>query len=205
MSLGDMITRITSELSRTDISAEASAAIISAVDYYEDERFHFNEFTTSITTSAGQAEYSLPDDFQGMDSLLVTVNNYRYELEEKPYSWIVSIDSNPNYNGRPYDYGIFNLKFRLYPKPIDSYILTMNYVRELSISASLSATSPWFDEAEELIRTHAKVDILENVIRGKEAYEDADRLRLREQMFYDRLQGEFSKRKTGSQLIPTAF
>jgi hypothetical protein len=200
-----MIIRATGELSRADLSAEISAAIITAIKFYETDRFHFNEARAELTTSISQAEYALPSDFQGVDSVIIQVNQYIYELNPRPYTWILAHDTNPNYLGRPYDFAIYAEFLRVYPMPQDEYILTMQYHKKLALSDSASMSNAWFTEGEELIRLHAKIDVLENRIRGQEAFQEAIVLRGREQTVLDKLEAEYSARTNIGKLTPTKY
>lgn len=60
---GDMQARIADELARTDLAAEIQNEIQTAISYYENERFWFNEGQWTFNTVNAQELYALPVQF----------------------------------------------------------------------------------------------------------------------------------------------
>src|SRR5690606_29350195 len=85
-----------------------------------------------------------------------------------------------SHTSTPYVYAVQADQFRLYPTPDDSYTLILTYRYELEKPSDDTDSTAWFTDGEELIRTHAKIDMLENVIRGPESFQEAEYLRRRE-------------------------
>lgn len=204
--LGQLKTRIARELDRTDLDAEISDSVRTALDFYRAERLYFNEGMSEMDTSAGQSEYPLPEDYAGLWYMMITAGRYTYELSEQSYHWLDIHDSDTENTGLPRDYAIFDQQFRLEPTPDDVYRLRLMYTRALELSASDSAVNAWITEAEELIRLHAKVDLLVNRIRGQEAIAEAQGLRSIEADVLQKIRRESNQRtKASGKLHPVKF
>jgi hypothetical protein len=73
-------------------------------------------------------------------------------------------------------------QFRVYPSPDKStYVVILSYTQSFTDPVYPEDTSPWFTTGEELIRLRAKIDVLVNIIRGPEAFQEAQLLRQREE------------------------
>jgi len=210
-----MKSRIADELKREDLTSLIGDAIKSAIEYYADERFWFNE-VTDVTVSAGTSTSGINiASLREITQLLCEVDTgYKYEVLPDTYLNISRINTNDNWQGRPIKYCLSGLRINdvstsavdiakthrliLYPRPDQVYTMHMSYIADFG-TISATASSPWFSAGEELIRTHAKVDILENVMRGPEAFQSAQVLRRREDEALGRVKGKTSRmRSSGS-------
>lgn len=177
---GTMQTRIENELKRSNLSTDnhITNAIQSAIKHYERERWYFNEATTStsLTTSASLATYSLPADFMKMDNVMVTQNGWKSKSEPMPYIEMDSRDAgNASAKGPPKFWAVYGNLLRHYPIPDSAYVVTISYQKRLTTLSASTDTNAWVDDLEALIRTKAKEIICRDVIRN---YEMADRLSL---------------------------
>lgn len=202
---GTMIDRVTNELKRSDLTAEARLAIKSAIQYYEDEEEYFTETQTAINTAAGSAYYSLPTNFESMISLTLTTSNYTYPLIQRTFQWIDDHQTNDNFQGRPTEYAIFNEQIRIYPIPNQTDQLNFSFNTSFADLSATTDTNSWMTEGEELIRLRAKVDLLQNVIQGPEAMSYAGQLAAREMDVAGRLKNKTTARRTTNKIRPTQF
>ena len=170
---------IETDLHRTDRSADVSAAISSAIRYYERERWWFLEGTATFTTSASQVYYSVPSDAQTFpDTLLVTISGSKEPVLRKTYSEIDEIDS-VNYTGIPNWWCYYKDKIRLYPVPNDNYVMTLSYHKGLT-ELTPSASNSWTTEARDLIKYRAEWLVYKNVLWNPERAKEAKQCELDE-------------------------
>jgi hypothetical protein len=170
---GDMQTRIADELHRADLATNnrLTNAIQSAIKHYDRERWWFTETTTSasLTTSAGQATYTLPSDFKRLDALTLTINGWKRDIDPMPYGQMDAQDAgNAATRGPSRWWAIYGEVLRLYPIPDGIYVQTMSYQKRLATLSATTDTNAWVDEMEPLIRTKAKEILARHVQRSKE-------------------------------------
>ena len=200
-----MQSRIADELNRSDLTAQIQLAIKSAIAYLETKPFYWNEQRSYIETAAGAQYYELPDTFQGVNTLTLTYNQYITLLEPRPWSYIMDITSTTASQGQPRSFAFYDYQLVVYPIPDQVYTLTMSYFKRLEDVSATGSDNAWMNprHGEELTRTLAKIDVLENVIGGMGALQSADRLRLRYTSLEDRFQAENVMRTTQGRVRPT--
>lgn len=197
---GAMQARIADELVRPDLSEQIRLSIKTAISFYESKRFYFNEGRATLNTEAGREYYGLPLNFQKAEALSIERSSGHWTpLRLRTWAWI---EEQPRYSGSvgcPADYAVFAGQLRLYRIPDDTYRIELGYAKSLPDVNGESDTSAWFIDAEEIVRLHAKADLLMNVIRGPEAVAEASALKQFEKESADRLLVETSSRlATGS-------
>ena len=162
----DMYGRILDELTRSDLTSQAKNSIQSAISFYEDTPFWFNDEIATASTTASTEYYALPSDFRRDRSLTCTVNGNAYPLKRRSQktldNWFIN---STNYTGYPSDYAIYKEQFRLYPIPNGTYTLTLSYVKQLSTLSADADTNAWMVEGEELIRSRAEYDLCMRVLK----------------------------------------
>jgi len=198
-----MQTRIQDELKRGNLSSQIQNAIISALRFYKRHKFRFNVARATADTTADIEYYGLPDDFIELDTMVLQEGQELVFMTERSHYWIDQEKGWADYRDRPRVYSVQADEFRLYPIPDGVYELTLTYHYELPEPSADTDTSSWFTDGEELIRTHAKVDILENIIRGPESLQEAQVLRLREQEVLKQLRIEYKRSQSSGTLTPT--
>lgn len=191
--------RIADELARADLSTQIGRAITSAIAHHERRRFYWNEAVATFSTVAAQEYYStaaLADiaTLARIDSLRVTVNSGMYPLTARSVEWMEFYSSGTPSTGDPTDYCYHSQRIRLYPVPAAVRTMTLVYVKRLAALTSDTQNNAWTDDGEELIRTRAKVDLLENVIREEAGFAEATRLRAREAEILSEISGETNAR-----------
>lgn len=202
MTYGTMQARIGNELKRPSLASEIQNAILSALDYYKRFPFRWNAARTTTTTTDGVEYYGLPDDFIEAETMVLRDGNDLDDLEERSHFWIDIEKEWAAHTSRPYVFSVRADQFRLYPTPDDTYTLILTYRYELEKPSADADTSAWFTDGEELIRTHAKVDLLENVIRGPESFQEAEYLRRREEQVRKQLTIEYKRSQSSGKITP---
>lgn len=157
--LADLKSRIALELARTDLSNQIANAIDDAIKYYGRERFWFNQSRNiTFTTVAAQQSYGAAD--QALIPSLIKIDDIFFSTEKYPLDRYSPTDfefltGGTTANGKPYAYTYTDSQILLYPTPNDSYTMRL-YAHYKLPSISDNGTNAWTDDAEELIRTHAK-------------------------------------------------
>lgn len=173
---GAMQDRIADELDRTDLTSQIQKAIQTAIDCYERKRFYFNE-ARSITfnTVDGQEFYTSADasdipNLLFIDNVKLTISGSdKIDLERVPYSELEHDSSNLTVDeGQPTSYAYFAKQLRLYPIPDAAYAVRISGVFSLSELSATADTNAWMTDAEALIRSRAKRELLTHVIRDAE-------------------------------------
>ena len=159
-----MQTRILSELTRDDLTAQAQNAIQSAIKFYQKKPFWFNEEIATASTADGTQYYALPSDFVVERSMTISDSTTTYPLPRRSHiqldEWYISGST-----GWPSDYSLYEEQIRLYPIPNDTYTMTISYVKSLDELANPEDTNAWMVEGEELIRSRAEYDICMRILR----------------------------------------
>lgn len=174
---GDMQARIADEIARADLTSQIQLAILSAIEYYKDDRFWFNEGEVSFyPTDDGLITGMLADHtpmsvtFGEIDEATITVSGSRNPIYQKSYEFIRNVVTQSTITGQPGHYAIFDENVWYDVVPDSLYPITFSgliYLATLTISAS---TNAWTNEAERLIRYRAKADLFAGVTRNdKEA------------------------------------
>jgi|ERR1043166_8855420 hypothetical protein len=181
--LGAAVAAIRGDLNRsTDFDARIQEAIANAIKFYRARRYGFNTKRSTIVL-AGEFT-SLSSDFIEMDYVKLEVGSTLQPLVERTYTWLNETMRDASLSSEPIWFAIQERQLRVHPPPDQSYSTQLHYLYDLpGISLSTSdttTTNAWLDEAYELIRLHATVEVLEMYIDGPDAQAKADRLRLRE-------------------------
>lgn len=157
--LADLKSRIALELARTDLSVQIANAVNDAIRFYGRERFWFNQ-SRNITfgTINGQQAYGVSD--QALIPSLIKIDDIFFSDEKYPLDRYSATDfemltGGSTANGRPCAYTYTDNQIFLYPTPNAVYTLRLYAHYRLPVLADGDANA-WTDDAEELIRTHAK-------------------------------------------------
>jgi hypothetical protein len=204
----DLQNAIATDLTRPDLTDQIKSAILDAVRHYETARFYFN-VTRSLTFSTviGQAAYGsaaltqIPDII-GLDALFLTDSGRPYELdkyEADEFEWLQSTSTG---NGRPCAYTYIDSQILLWPAPVAVYTMRPHMHYKLTELSADADTNAWTNDAEQLIRCHAKLLLYSNLI------EDADgvaRMSAQIQAHKDRLDYKTSARMATGRIRGTCF
>ena len=203
---GTMQDRIGEELRRQELDVEIRRAIVSSLAFYKRKRYNFTLKRATLPTVAGQEYYQLPSDFIESDTVVLRSSGEELDFqEERTHHYIDRNKEWSGYKSRPDIFAVQTYELRLYPVPDRSYTILMSYVYELpdiSASASDTATNAWMTEGEELIRTHAKIDMLINVIQSPESFQYAGVLKAQEKLVEKALDRQHKRAQSSGRLTP---
>lgn len=176
---GDLINRITSELHLESASytAQVEDAVDSAVAFYRPERFWFTEGTTSITLiTEGTVTLSseLPDSVVIDHVRAVDDSGTPYPLH---YETWAEFQAHESMTAEPTYWALHHRLLHVWPTNNKTRTVEVEWSGRVTMTASNSSSCVWTNEAEELIRMHAKADLCENFLLDLPA---ADRARGRE-------------------------
>lgn len=207
---GDMQARIADELDRSDLTVQIKRAIVSAVRHYARRRFWFTESSFTFSTVAGQRVYSEADapEIAATPSIEVINGDFfntRIPLHKQSFKYVDRKTSQTLSRGQPEDWAYYSRQIWLYPVPDRAYTLTAFHIPTLTELSNDTDSNAWTSDAEELIRTHAKIDLMRNVIRGPEMGEEIAELGLQEKQALDALISESGTRKAVGFATPTQF
>lgn len=162
--------RIISDIGRGDTSLTDTVKnhIQDAIRFYQTRRFWFNEGTTSISLTSSTANYNFPAGLLEVDSVTITDNGQRFELEPMSYRAINSMDSG-TYFGTPYAYALFAQQFRFYPVPDTSFSVTVKYQKILNTLSASSDVTAWTNEAQNLISARVRKMLYATYYKDSEA------------------------------------
>jgi hypothetical protein len=188
-----MIGRIISELHLESASytAQVINAINSAVDFYRGERFWFTEGTTSITlltASTITLSSDLPDSVVIDNVRVVDDSGTPYPLAFETWS---EFQAHESMTAEPTRWALHHRLLHVWPTNNATRTIEVEWSGRVTMTASNSSSCVWTNEAEELIRLHAKCDLCENFLLDLPA---ADRYRGREGMIFSTLITETIKR-----------
>lgn len=223
MAYGDMVSRIGSELQRSDIDDQIKRGICTAIAHWGRRRFYFNEGRGVWETTSGTRNYAegtvtgsgTVPTVKLTDTLKVTVSGSDYTLNERGWDYLDTITTRSTITGYPLDFAYYSNSYWLYPVPNASMTITHAYVKELteiSFSATANATNAWMVDAEELIRQRAKalvrIDVLDHGFAKAEATNmlGTNCLSTLEKAALESLLGETTQKASGGNRIkPTSF
>ena len=207
----DMQTRIADELDRSDLTAQIKKAILTSVDFYAGRNFYFSDSSFTFSTVAGQEYYGTADNAAiatapGIDFLNGSYNGLRVQLTKRPFGYINQISVLPSTSrAQPRDWAYRAEQIRLYPIPDAVYTMTAFYTPRLTALSADADSNVWTNDAEELIRTRAKIDLIRNVIRGSDMVQEIAMLKEQEQDALSNLFGEGASRSATGFAQPTVF
>ena len=199
---GGMQAAIADELDRANLSANIRDSILSAISYYESERFYFAEARATLNTTASQEYYHMPSNFQKADVVTLRVGNNISAMTQRPFEAMERRTRAVGQTGIPYEYCVYASQLRLYPIPNDSYRMEISYLKKLGELSATSDANGWMTDGWDLIKARAKADLLMNKIRGQEGFVEAGIMSQREQDELRRLRAETNSRRATGKLSP---
>ena len=179
------------------------AAIWRSIKFYRATNLGFNVKRGAFTTGAQYT--SLTADCIGIETLKLDLSTSWDPLISISYKELHWEDLRQSDSGRPTHYAMEGRELRLYPVPDQTYSFAMTYLYDLpevSASASNDVANSWTTEADELIRLHATIDVLETKVKGPEALQDAQALRLREAQVLRQLQARAGRENRSGGIKP---
>lgn len=203
--LADLKSRIALELARTDLSAQIANAVNDAIKYYGRERFWFNQSRNiTFVTVNGQQAYGATE--QALIPNLIKIDGIFFSDEKYPLDRYSATDfemltGGSTANGRPYAFTYTDNQIFLYPTPNAAYTLRLYAHYRLPVLAD-GDTNAWTDDAEELIRTHAKQILYLDALEDDQG---AARMSVKIPELLAVLRAETSSRMGTGRIRPTQF
>lgn len=184
-------------------------AIQDAVQFYEDERFFFNEsrITGAFNTVAGQEFYTSADwagiaTLQHIDKLSVLISGNRYFMKGRTAQYMEDVSMNPSWRGQPVDYSYYNFQLRFYPIPDNVYPVNVLQTFKLAALSANNDTTIWTNEAEQLTRLTAKQYLYRDTILDKNM---SDIMKEGAQEQFSNLKGATFRKSATLKFQPTTF
>lgn len=203
----DLQNRIATDLTRTDLASQIQNAIQDAIKHYEHDRFWFN--TTRALTFAtvnAQSAYGASDLAQiptliRIDHLFLPLGNSVFDLDyyEPDQFEYIAANGAP---GKPTCYTYVDSQILLWPVPNAVYTLRPHMHYRLSALSNSTDSNAWCNEAEQLIRTHAKLILYMDVLEDNDG---AGRMQAKIQSLKDKLDFESSARESSGRIRGTDF
>lgn len=197
---GDMQARIADELARTDLSQEIANEIQTAIVYYENERFWFNEGQWSFQTVNIQELYGLPLEFLADFDVAAQWNTWWYRLTPLTQEYLDAIDALKIVSSLPRAFALFQEQIRIWPPPYPNVQITINGVIRLPALINPTDTNAWMSSAEELVRTRALANLYMRYLRDTEQAEVL--FQYIEQKLMPRMRSKNIGRRETGRLIP---
>lgn len=208
----DMQTRIADELDLgSTMTAQIKKAILSAVAHYERKTFYFSETSFTFSTVAGQEYYGTAAAAAIATSPKIEIlwglyNGLRFDLTKRSFKYISQISVVPSTSrSMSFEWAYRARQIRLYPIPDNVYTLTAVSIPRLTSLSADGDTNAWTEDAEELIRSHAKIDLIVNTIRGSDMEAEVISLKAQERDAKTALYGENASRAATGYAEPTQF
>lgn len=201
---GDMQARIADELGRADLTTQIQNAIKTAIAFYENREWWFQEGSWTINTVIGAEHYPVPADMDSIveDGTYIIVSGNRYPMKEESYQWIVENIFNTSLVGWPEKFAIFNELIWTYPLADNVYPMVFAGWKRLPELTDPNTSNDWTTTCEGLIRTRAKWDIALHVIRN---YDLADRMKAAEMEALKNVEDRNVQQASSGKIKPTLF
>lgn len=204
----DLRNSIATDLTRTDLDAQTKNAVADAIKFYEPERFWFNQ-TRKLTfpTIAAQNNYGaaalsqIPNVIE-FDRIFMRDATSQWSLDKcevDRFEWLIGSNTA---NGPPTDYCYSEGELLFWPTPNAVYTVRPHMHYRLPMLAADTDSTAWCNEAENLIRAHAKLILLTNVIEDDEG---SARMQAQIPALKMRLDEETSARMASGTIIGTDF
>ena len=208
--LADLKSLIADDLARTDLTSQIANEIANAIRLHQAERFYFNEDRSlSFNTVASQEFYtsadnaSIPNLYE-IDSIRMTVNGTRYQIDQEVYSTIDQISTLASSTGYPSIYARYGQQLRFYPIPNGTYATVVSAHVILPALVADASANAWTTMADggNLIRYAAEERLYRTVIKARDAAADAGYARDQELL---RLRDETGRRTSSGQIEPMSW
>lgn len=196
-------TRFSSTVAASGLAQEIKDAIKSAIQYYENELFWFNEQQATTNTVVAQEYYSFPPDFVQMHAIARKRTDTEWD-PLRPLSFDEVEDlNNSGRQAMPRYYCSYNEQLRLSPVPNAVYSLRLSYGRLiLPVLSADDDTNAWTTEAEPLIRARAKSILLADALHDAANAQAQDTIA---EMWFGRFQKRTRQYIGSSQIAQQVF
>jgi hypothetical protein len=171
----DLQNNIAEDLTRDDLTSQIKRAVGDAVKHYETSRFYFNTTRSkTFSTVAGQDTYGAADlaeipNIIRIDKLFLRDSVSIYPLDRYEPDEFEFIAGNPLVSsGRPTIFTYVDSSVIVWPVPLSVYTLRPHMHFRLPALSQDTDSNAWCNDAEQLIRAHAKLLLYTNLIEDTE-------------------------------------
>lgn len=207
----DIEAQVADDLARTDLSTQITTAMDWALDYYEDDRFTFNEVTHASVTLSSSLNFmpltTPPQQYKFLkfDRVRILLNGIFYEVIPSDYDLVMAYQDQ-NVLSRPAFYCIHGDNMQFDTLADQNYALDIDGLISLGTgdTATFTAASAvaWFNVAGELIRSAIKRNLYGHVIKDERMASMAVEA---EQDAYSMLKGQATRKKSSGFIKPRWF
>lgn len=210
--LQDLITRIASDLTRDDLTGDSQTspianAVSDTIKFYARERFWFNQTRLqTFPTVIGQQTYTVTDlsiipNIVKVDAIYLPQGISIYPLDRFEPEDFEVVNGGGTGPGKPTGYCYSDQSILLWPIPIAIYTMRLHCFYKLPYPG-LADTNAWTDDAEELIRSHAKMLLYMDVLEDDA---NAQRMSAKIPVLLAGLRAETSSRMSTGRIRGTEF
>jgi hypothetical protein len=207
--LADIQARIASDLTRSDLTGQIANAVADAINHYQRYRFWFNVTRLqTFTTVAGQQAYAAADlaiipDIIRVDALFIlqsgSTTTYPLDRFEPGDFEVIALTMG---GGKPTVFSYVDEQILLWPIPGAAYTMRLHCHYKLPPLVNPTDSNSWVTDAEELIRSHAKLLLYTDVLDDEEG---AGRMQAKIPALIDALKYETSARRSNGQIEGTQW
>jgi len=195
--LGDLKTRIITEVNRDDLTDDLAGQlaifITRSIDYYANQRFSFNEARSTTVLTPLDEYVDLPAGTRLVDRVFLLVANTRYELTKRETWYIEGLYSAPQ-QGQPTDFAFINGQIRLWPTPNQAWTLIWETVTDvlpvITTASADTVSNTWTNAGQDVIDARTRIYLYRDQFRDNEGLAQAS---LAEREALARLKGESNR------------
>lgn len=161
------VTRVTTELRRSNLTNEAKQAINDAIEEASENRFYFNEMTAITFNTAIGTEFYSDLGLVEIDAAYYVQGGTRYNMDVIPNMTIDERASGNTITGRPEEIGRVGGQLRFDPIPnvvVPVYLSGYGKLTPFPL-VNNADTNAWLNDGERYVRALAKRNLLRDVVR----------------------------------------
>jgi len=199
---GTMQQRIRDEMNRDGLTGDIKDSIRSSISYYESDRFFFNEFSASASTTTGDPYVTPPAATLEVDLVIKKVSGSKTPMTERNF---LEVESYAEATSEPNVYAKFSDKLRFYPVPDAVYEINLfgkQKLTDISADATSADTNSWMTDGEALIRSKAKEALYRHKLRNTE---EANKMEREAEREWVRLKKKTQDKVGSGKLMPYRF
>ena len=205
--LAQLKARIASDLTRDDLTSQIANVVADTIKFYGRERFWFNQtrnlvFNTVIgQTAYGAADLAIIPNIVRIDALYLPRNQSITPLDRYEPDDFEVVAGGMSGSGKPTAFTYVDQTIRLWPTPGSVTTLRLHAFYKLPDAAD-GDSNAWTDDAEELVRSHAKMLLYMDVLEDDQ---NAQRMAAKIPVLLDGLRSETSARMATGRIRGTEF
>jgi hypothetical protein len=166
----DLQNRIASDLTRSDLTSQIAYAVSDAVNFYARERFWFN-MSRSLTFNTvpsqiayGVNDYAVIPLLVRIDAMFVPQAQSIIPLDRYEPPDFEMLNNAVTGGGIPKAFTYVDQTIRLWPMPNAAFTMIIHAHYKFPPLVNPTDTNSWTTDAEELIRSHAKLVLYTDVL-----------------------------------------